>query len=102
MLVRIFNYIGGHMPFSRQISGVASALERFRNGDRVEAQISLKRGRASIVHHVTHASLVRMQALGMPVPPGFIILTDAGRDFAERDFRIPTAFQAELSEKYGD
>lgn len=44
------------------------------------------------------ASLVQMRSWGIPVPPGFIIITDAGQDFADRGFRNLAEFKAELRE----
>ncbi len=45
------------------------------------------------------ASLVQMQSWGIPVPPGFIITTDAGKEFSKNGFQIKDEFKTELREQ---
>jgi pyruvate,orthophosphate dikinase len=44
------------------------------------------------------AGLCEMVALGLPVPPGFIIGTPAGREYLEQG-RVPDALEAEIAER---
>ena len=47
------------------------------------------------------ANLCEMARLGLPVPPGFIIITEACRDYYEEDLQLPKGLAEEIRENMG-